>query len=290
MAVRRAALAAGVVLAVLAVGLALGWWQGDHSHARPAQPLSVKTWLTPQSSSFGDPLTARLEVTVDPGSIDPESIVVRPRFAPYRVVGKAVGTRSAGGVLRSFRYRLECLAATCLPGQTLAERRFVPARLSYRTADGHVHESAIDWPAYRVVSRLTSPDTGDPTARLRIDESLPSVSYRIDPGTLRWLLAAASGVLVFVAAVLVGLLLPRRRGMAAAMRLSPLEDALALVRASCSNGYPDERRKALGRLARELGASGRPDLADTAFRLAWSARPPSGEAASEFAEDVEKRL
>jgi hypothetical protein len=287
-AVRRAALVGGAIAVALAVGLALGWWQHNGSESPPKHSLSASTSLSAETLSFGDPLTAGLDVLVDPDVVDPASVRVRPRFAPYQIVATTVRTRRAGGVLRSYRYSLECLAAVCVPGRSLAERRFLPVLLSYRTVTGQVGRGAVDWPAYRVISRLTSPDVGDPTQRLRTNETLPKVSYRIRPGLLQALLAASSAILVLVAAVLVALLLPRRA--ARSSRLSPLEQALEHVRASGTNGYPDERRKALGRLARELTVSGRRELAEAAFRLAWSAPAPSGEAAAAFAQRVEATL
>ncbi len=287
---RRAALATGAVAATLAVGLALGWWRSGGSEARPALPISFSTRLSTQTLSFGDPLTARLDVVVDPRSVDPESVRVRPRFAPYRVVRASREVRSGAGMLLSYRYALECLVPACLPGRTLAERRFLPAAVAYRRRGGARRSDTVDWPVYRVASRLTTPDFGDPTSRLRVGTALPTVSYRISPGTLEALLAAAGAVLVLVAAGLAAAMLPPRRRRVEGARLSGLQQALLLVRSSGTNGFPAERRQALGRLARELGASGRGELAATAFRLAWSAEPPTAEAASSFAERVESSL
>jgi hypothetical protein len=190
-----------------------------------------------------------------------------------------------------YRYVLECLSPACVPGRTLAERRFLPALVSFRTTAGAAARKTVEWPSYRVVSRLTTADIGDPTERLRADAPLPTVTYRIAPGLLQALLAAATAILVLGAAFLVALALPARRRLELARpALPPLERALLLVRASTANGYPAERRKALGRLARELHADGRGDLAQTAVRLAWSADPPSAEATTAFAERVEESL
>ena len=115
------------------------------------------------------------------------------------------------------------------------------------------------------------------------------MTYRIAPGTLQALLAALAALLVVAAGVLVWFTLPRRR-RAKGPELPPLQRALQLVRASTSNGYPAERRQALGRLARELSADGQRDLAQAAVRLAWSAQPPSREATGDFADHVEAAL
>jgi len=68
---------------------------------------------------------------------------------------------------------------------------------------------------------------------------------------------------------------------------SRLEQALRAVRASTENGQPQERRKALGWLGRELRAVERPGEADAARRLAWSAEPPTPRSTGDFAADVE---
>jgi hypothetical protein len=239
--------------------------------------------------SFADPLGARLDVLVDPRRVDPASVRVRPRFGSFRIVSTELRTKKAGGVLLSYRYSLECLLPACLPGRTLAERRFQSAFVAYRTPGGRARRAAVEWPTYTVVSHLSTPDIGDPTTRLRVDATLPPVSYRIAPGTLQALLAALAAALVLLATGLVAFALPRRRTRAGP-KLPPLEHALALVRASTANGYPAERRKALGRLARELRAEGQPDLARSAVRLAWSADPPTAEATAGFADEVEEAL
>jgi hypothetical protein len=286
---RRVALVGACVAVVLAIALALGWWQHDSSGPAPAQPAAATATLDTQALSFGDPLEARVDVLVDPRRVDLDSVRVRPRFAPWRVLSSTAERRSGAGTLLVYRYALECLSPACLPGRTLAERRFLPALLSYRVPTGRTVHRVVEWPTYRVVTRLTSPDIGDPTQHLSEDTSLPAVTYKIAPGTLQPLLAALSAILVLAAGLFVYATLPRRR-VATGPELPPLEDALRLVRASTANGYPAERRKALGRLARELRADGRRDLAQAAVRLAWSSHPPTSEATSDFADRVEAAL
>jgi hypothetical protein len=279
--------AAGVAVGA-AVGLTLGLWRSGQA-SYPAKPLTATASLSPRTFSFADRLSAQLDVLVDPRRVEPASVTVRSRFGLFRVLSADVRTRRAGGVLLSYRYALECLVPGCLPGRTLSERRFLPALLSYRTAAGRPGRTAVEWPTYTVVTHLSTPDTGDPTRALRADAPLPAVSYRIDPGTLQALLAALAAVLVLGAAALVAVSLPRRRA-AAGPALPPLEQALALVRASTANGRHAERRRALGHLARALRVEGRRELAGAAVRLAWSADPPSATAASDFADEVEATL
>ena len=198
MAVRRVAIGAVVAAVVLAIVLALGWFRGGSGPA-PAQPLSATAALATPALSFGDPLAARVEVLADPKQVDVGSLRVRPRFAPWRIVSETRERQSGAGTLLVYHWTLECLSQACLPGRTLAERRFLPALISYRSPTGRTVRRVVQWPTYRVVTRLTSPDIGDPTQHLAADTSLPPVTYRIAPGTLQALLAALAALLVVAA-------------------------------------------------------------------------------------------
>jgi hypothetical protein len=283
----------GVLTAAAVVGgvawLAQGWWQSETRIAAPSQGLVSTVSLSVRSVAFGDPVTARLDLLIDPGAIDPASIRVRPRFSPYRIVGISRRTRRAGAMLVSYRYALECLAPECVPPRAQVERRFLPARLSFRTRSGHSETQALDWPSYQSSSRVSDADRRAPAERLRADAPLPPPLYRIDPGTLRALLTALSVALALAAAVLATLALRQapEPSTPAGPLLSPLDQALQRVRASTSNGQPAERRRALGRLARELVAVDRDELARDATRLAWSEDAPSPESAGAFAAHVE---
>ena len=285
--------AAALAAVVLLVGVAGGWWQGSGRAPRPSRPLVASASLWPRALEFGDPLVARLELLVDPAAVDAASVRVEPRFAPYRVRATTAKARSAGRAeLVSRSFALECLTPACVPERQQVERRFLPVVVSYRTVAGRAARMEIDWPSVRLSSHLSDADRAAPAARLRVDAPLPPVSYRLEPGALRAGLAAGAGALAVLAAVLAALGLRRPRGAVPAPEpeLEPLARALLLVRASAANGFPAERRKALGRLARELGASGRSDLAHAAARLAWSAESPSTDAAGAFAAHVEKSL
>jgi hypothetical protein len=294
---RRARLGLGLGLAaaaaaVLAAGLAGGWWRSGAHVPRPAKPVVATAWLSAGTPDFGDTLGARLDVLVDPSRADPSSVRVRPRFAPYRIAATSLRSRRAGSVLLSYSYTLDCLTAACVPDRAQVERRFLPALVSYRTRSSLLRRRVVDWPSFTVASSLTDVDRRDPTERLRVDTTLPAVTYRISPGTLQALLAALSGALVLLAAGLVAVAFrrPGERPAPAEPELPALDRALLSVRASTANGFPAERRKALGWLARELRSSGRGDLAGDAARLAWSTETPSAEATGTFAARVEASL
>ena len=164
MAVRRVAIGAVVAAVVLAVVLALGWFRGGAGPA-PTQPLSATAALATPALSFGDPLAARVEVLADAKEVDVGSLRVRPRFAPWRIVSETRERHSGAGTLLVYRWTLECLSQARLPGRTLAERRFLPALISYRRRPGG-RRRVVEWPTCRVVTRLTTPDIGDPTSTL----------------------------------------------------------------------------------------------------------------------------
>jgi hypothetical protein len=85
---------------------------------------------------------------------------------------------------------------------------------------------------------------------------------------------------------------PRRAGaaVAAVEDVPPLERALALAREASVNGSGADGRKALERLARELGRAGLEELGGRARRLAWSPAAPTAAAVEELAGAVRAAL
>ena len=291
LAVGVAAVLAATVVAV--VGLAQGWWRGAAHVARPSKPIAATASLSTAQLSFGDPLTARIEVLVDPAAVDVSSVRLRPRFAPYRIVSLGRTTTRDKAVLLSYRYGLECLTEACVPSRVPTEHRFLPALVSYRTASGSPAAQQVEWPGFEVTSRLSDTDRTAPGTHLRSNAALPLVSYDVAPGTAHALLIALSVALALGAAALVALAFRPRPVVAAAADsdgLSALARALLRVRASTLNGQTAERRRALGNLGRELRAVDHDTLADDSARLAWSAHDPSPEATTEFAEQVESTV
>jgi hypothetical protein len=71
-------------------------------------------------------------------------------------------------------------------------------------------------------------------------------------------------------------------------RVSAIERALELALASSVNGGTPEQRRALERLARELGAEGMEALTERARRLAWSPAPPARVEVEALADDVRR--
>jgi len=278
---------AAVLAVLLVLFVALGWRPGSGGETRPAQPFAATASVSPTAISFGDRLGARLDVVVDPRKIDVASVEVRPRFGLNRMVGATLKQTSGTGKLLSYRYVLECLLPGCAPQGTRVARRFPPALVSFRTREGQLVNQQVRWPAYQLVSRVTDAQRQHPMSSLRFDASLPAPSYRIAPSTLRTLAVVLAALLAVAAVGLAWIALGRHATAERGPTTSRLAQALQAVRASTANGHPEERRKALGWLGRELRAVERPGEADAARRLAWSAEPPSPRSTGDFATEVE---
>lgn len=278
---------AAVVALLLVVAIAQGWFGGGSTAAGPARAFSATTSLSTGTVSFGDPLTARLDLLVDPARIDPSAIEVSPRFGAWRLAKTSVVRTRGTGELVSYRFALECLIPACTPERSRVVRQFQTAVVSYRTRDGATVTQRVPWPSYQLLSRVTDHDRKSPATSLRYEAALPAPTYRVDPGTLRTLLTLLAGLLAVAAAALAWFALRPERSGVREPSVSRLEQALRAVRASSANGKPAERRKALGWLGRELRTVERPTEANEARRLAWSASAPTGQAAGDFAAEVE---
>jgi hypothetical protein len=296
----RRALAVVVIGAAIAAVLALaaeqGWWRHVAAGTAEKAAISVQESLAPNAVLFGDPLTARALVVFDPARVRASSVRLLPRFGSYRVSRVTRTTQQVGRSTELvYRFVLECLTVGCAPGRPQVALDFPPAILRFVTREGVARHLAVDWPSVTVASRLDDTDRADPSAAgLRADMAPPPVSYRLSPGALVDGLVVASVLFVLAAAVFLAMVLRRQVAsapQASASDQTPLEDALALVRETASDGHsPARQRMALERLVRELQGLGRAELAATAGRLAWSAAEPSPNTALELIGRVEREV
>jgi hypothetical protein len=290
-------LRAGAVLAVVAA-VAVGWalTRGAEESTAPPQPIQVRTGLSPQTHLFGDPVNADIEVTINRRAVDPASVRIRSAFTPYTVVDLNESKRRAGDAVTIQRHiRLLCLSRDCVSDTArLPEPEQIPdAHVTFRPR-GAVRDASrpIAWPTTEVASRLGSVDivgaTRSQVTPFRASLTPPAASYRVDPTlataaafALALLLAAAGIALLWPELRRLLRVTPRRKDPLAG--LPPLERALALLEIALESGGPDEQRKALDRLARELRRRGNDDLAGAARRLAWSPSRPDQEELGAFA-------
>lgn len=270
------------------------------SEVRP----TVRAFFSPQTHLFGEPVTAQIDLLAKKSEFQPGTETITVDFAPYRIVGaprKQLHDLGPDWQL-TYTFTLECLRTVCLPRGESREiafpdvdlvfksppppgRRFADRRLDQRRTGG-------DLPPLKVATRLAPTDVNDSRWRSSLRE-LPAVSFRVSPGWLTlWLLVAAA-LLVAVAAGAVGVFVRRVQEQArleeqaeAAVEVSPLDQAVALVLETSGNGRPQLERMALESLARELRAEGRAELADSAERLAWREHPPSRAAVEALSAEI----
>jgi hypothetical protein len=295
-----AILLAGSALAVIVLLLAVyapRWW-GDEGGSYTPSAIVSSAQITPRSSLFGDMLTARVAVLVDPRQFDPASIQLDSTFRPYVVQSQSrrAGPRIGRAATVVFDYSIQCLTGPCIAlmsqkphsGALAKTVVFPPASLSARAADGKIVTQHVPWPTIVVHSRLSANQIALATPALDPKLTLPAVTWRIDPDLLGAVALSVAVLLGLVAtwlaaSIVVGdsrVLFGRFRRPP---RLSAVERALLLAEHAAASGELDEERKALERLAVELRHEGRDDLAGRAERLAWSAEEPSSENVGELA-------
>ena len=278
----RVLLAILVVAALAAAALAVRAALDDEERPLAVTGIRISSALQPGVHLFGDELRAQVDVVVDRTKVDPASVRVVSRFAPYSIVRGARPTRTEAGRAVSFSYRfsLLCLQRACAPGEDGEARQFrFPSFVRYRLWSGTGGSIPLEWAPVEVASRLTAADRARPVFSLP-EQPPPAVSYRVDPDVLAAGLYAAAGLLALLGALVLGrqlgplLLSAGRREASALARLGPLERALALLRRALAGGAAYEQRTALDRLARELHERGKGDLARAARQLAWSEGAP----------------
>ena len=281
--------------AVVAAGL---WPRTDDGSPPPrGKPLTAAVSITPREHLFGDPVVARVDVALDRELVDAGEVRVLPRFSPYRRTATTEVMRRDVGrtTLLHYRFRLQCLERACVPRLPSKSFRFPPVVVQYVLhAERGITGLPVRWPPVSVLSLLPPGDVA--AAKLRADAAdLPSISYRIPPTLLGWLLTGLAASLVLaVGAALALRLRPRPRPVPVVAErvgagLPPLERALALVERAASEGE-EERRTALDELAQALAANGLAAFAPDARRLAWSSRAPRRREMAELAAGVRRAL
>jgi hypothetical protein len=285
-----------VVLAIL-VGLAIRelWLSrsGDDAAARQApETLAVSARITPDVHTFGEPVTATVEVVADAGFIKPDTVRVETDFAPYELAGEPTVDREViNGVARVvFTYPLRCLREGCDAAAARGVAQLEPGFVRYRFVEGSgPGRHILDWPPFEVASRV-SPGAVEQLRWRASDTVLPAVTTRIGPGGLAVVLLAIAAVLVGIAVWLARRLWrtePEGVVEEEGAPRTPLERALDLVLADSSNGAASpDRRRALERLARELTNVGQDGLAGDARALAWAPGPATGDDVAGFAQRV----
>ncbi len=274
--VRRA-----LALCLVALAAGCGGAGDEELSLPPDRDFAVASSLSPRTSAFGDTITAKLRILLDRRRVDPESVRLLNRFMPWRE--RTTVERVDDGNLTALTYtmRLDCLSFYCLPQQGTTGFPFT--RIFY----GNGPTVEVHWPPFEVVTRLRKQSTalegtgeeGDqwpPAWRAAV--SLPEPGYRARPALLAWA-AGIAGALLVAGSAAAGLVLLRRGRLLRTREVSPLDRAVALLRAARTD---EERRAALEALALALDTDVE-GLAEPARQLAWSASSPTASAAAELA-------
>jgi hypothetical protein len=293
--VRRAAVVGAGVLtaAIVAAGVALFLDARDTDGHVPSSPRAsvsvVSATVRPAVHHFGDPVVAELVVVADKALVDPASVRVDPDFTPYEPVGPRVvqRTETATGVRWRIRFPLRCLGDDCAPDGDRRTFDFPTTGVVYRFRSSAGRSTAlVEWPSFQVSARVPSDALAPQSWRAEVT-ALPGVTSRAQAGTLAAGLLLGSIVLALLGFWIVWRLTRREapdvvEEPEVEEELTSLERALRLAHEASADGDSPERRKALERVARELGARGLPDLADRARSLAWAPGAASAVAVEEL--------
>jgi hypothetical protein len=302
--VRRALLVVACALVVVAPAAAMLPVHPSGSSVGEGVPLKAYASITPTVHLFGDLLTAKLAIVADTKWVDASRLRVRASFTPYEPARPPRVLRLASGRFEQITYTwsLRCIASQCVPRTPPSDRfhvfHFTQARIDYLTTAGRP-AYGIDayWPPVEVLSQV-SPGVAAFLRRThhvnwRVGLTpLAAPTYRISPTLLLWLAVAASALVAGTGLLLAGrwaLGLRPERVVEGAPKATQLERAIAVLRYAHETGDETLQRKALERVADELGAERADELARVARELAWSARTPEDEEVEDFATQARPR-
>jgi hypothetical protein len=263
----------------------------------PGPPVVAQASFVPAVHFFGDVVVGHVQVVADRRRVDTGSIRLAAPMEPYVRAGRPNITRTARGEVEriDYRLRLVCLRADCTLSGPSAPRegaatqksfRMAPATVSYRL-NGRKAASRItaDWPALTVATRISLARPDD--FAFTTDLAVPKASYAVKPGLLVAVLVVLGLALILVPAAFALRHLPGRLlSGAREPGQTRLERALVLLDDAHDAA---ERRRALERVALELGREGRGGLAEEPRVAAWSRPDPDPDVASAIGAEVRRQ-
>ena len=290
------ALVAAVAVTAGGIAYVLAARTADQENIRPPrQSLTiVSTSVRPSVLAFSETIVAELVLVADADVVRPETVRLDPDFTPYEAAGPGRVERvDAGSSVRwHFRFPLRCLREGCAPTGDRRTFEFPLASVAYRfqLSPGPAN-LLVEWPSFQVTARV--PDTALAERAWRADvTAVPDPSYRWSPGLLAAALLAGTAGFAILGVGLAWRLSRSREltaieaGQEQEPTLAPLERALELAREASRDGDPPDRRRALERVARELGSRGLVELADRARALAWASGAADPAAIDALARDA----
>lgn len=287
----------------LAVLLAVVGSNAGAQAPAPAQgPVVVSADFSPRIVLFGDILTAHVDAVVDTSVVDPATVETSWDSAPWVAVGVPQRKVERAGSTAHVRttYLLRCLTAVCAPARETERVDLDPATVAYTSLEGGPHQQSVDaaWPTLVLHTRIGELDSSPDAlaAPWRADlESLPAVSYRLEPWLPIAILVVVGLALLAVAAVVVYRVWPRREAEPEPEPepepvASVLEQALVLLENEVSTDGVEERRRALELVADEVEHLGDEELALAARAMAWSPVSPEADRTKALAAELRVRF
>jgi hypothetical protein len=260
-------------------------------------PLKAYASLTPLVHLFGDRVTASIAVVADTKWVDPDRLRVTASFLPYQPVhGPTIARLRTGRFEQlTWTWTLRCLSSPCVPryppSDTVHVFHFPLAHIDYMNRNGtKAYGITSAWPPLEALSQI------GPTFATSLAEKkglpwryrvapLAAPTYRMTPSTLYWLSLTLAALLGCAALYLgarwaLSMRPVRETGPTLSPTASPLERALVLLEWARAHEDDTLQRKALERVADELGTdvADIDELTEKARELAWSSSgPESGE-------------
>ncbi|HWX08873.1 MAG TPA: hypothetical protein VNY33_02750 [Gaiellaceae bacterium] len=267
-------------------------------------PLKAYSTVTPAVHLFGDAVTARLAIVADTKFVDPARLRVSTDFTPYTLMRLPARQQILIGRFEqiTWTWTLRCLTASCVPRVPPSDKihvfRFRKAKISYPAARGRAaYAIEATWPKVEVISQVSPgvaaflKKTGHLNWRFQL-APVAAPTYRMSPSLL-YDVALGLAAALFLGAGGLGwrwyrTIRPPPYVEIAGPTGTPLERALALLSWAHARGDETLQRKALERVAGELGlevtAPEVDELSRTARELAWSSRTPEDEEVQTFTE------
>jgi hypothetical protein len=305
---RELLLAAVVTLAAAAPAAATLPSVPSGSSIGDGVPLKAYASLSPPIHLFGDRVTASIAVVADTKWVDPDRLRVTASFLPYKPINPPTILRLHTGRFEqlTWTWTLRCLRSPCVPryppSDTAHVFHFPLAHIDYLKPNGKpAYGITSAWPPLEAITQIgpsVAAALGQKGAlpwRFRI-APVAAPAYRVSPSSLYWLSLALAAALGCAALLLAGrwalsLRPERAAGPTLSGAATPLERALVLLEWARAHDDDTLQRKALERVADELGTDvgDIDELTEKARELAWSSSGPESGEVDTFSERVHEQ-
>ena len=258
------------------------------AEARGAAALTGSSTPVDRPVHIGEPFVVTVEARLS-DAVVASSVVIDLDPGPFATLDAPRATTSAidGVTVVRSTQTLACLDVGCVPGSVPRVVRLPRARVGATLRSGGRSSAFGTRVGVTVSPRVPASAVGAATPPFRRQMTIPPPSFRASPRLLGAALWACAALLVLGAALVVEVERRRRHPARPPETVDELERAVRLARESASRGA-DDRRRAVGLLARVLGRRAARASAAEATRLAWSRPQPTAAAIEDAAADAER--